>query len=74
MSRSATPAWYSISGGRLEEMLSRSASGQEREVDGLIAALLGILQPLLIVLMGGVVMVIVLAILLPIFEINNLIR
>src|SRR5210317_400048 len=61
-------------GGRLEEMLSRSASGQEREVDGLIAALLGILQPLLIVAMGEIVMVIVLAILLPIFEINNLIR
>jgi general secretion pathway protein F len=61
-------------GGRLEEMLSRSASGQEREVDGLIAALLGILQPLLIVVMGAIVMVIVLAILLPIFEINNLIR
>jgi len=61
-------------GGRLDEMLSRSAAGQEREVDGLIAALLGILQPLLIVAMGGVVMIIVLAILLPIFEINNLIR
>jgi len=61
-------------GGRLEEMLTRAASGQEREVDGLIAALLGILQPLLIVLMGGVVLTIVLAILLPIFEINNLIR
>ncbi len=61
-------------GGRLEEMLSRSAAGQEREVDGLIAALLGILQPLLIVAMGAIVMVIVLAILLPIFEINNLIR
>jgi len=61
-------------GGRLDEMLSRSATGQEREVDGLIAALLGILQPLLIVAMGGVVMIIVLAILLPIFEINNLIR
>lgn len=61
-------------GGRLEEMLSRSAIGQEREVDGRIAALLGILQPLLIVAMGAVVMVIVLAILLPIFEINNLIR
>lgn len=60
-------------GGRLEEMLSRAADGQEREVDGLIAALLGILQPLLIVLMGGVVLMIVLAILLPIFEINNLI-
>ncbi len=61
-------------GGRLEEMLARSAAGQEREVDGRIAALLGILQPLLIVAMGAIVMVIVLAILLPIFEINNLIR
>ncbi|MBT8103586.1 MAG: type II secretion system inner membrane protein GspF [Gammaproteobacteria bacterium] len=61
-------------GGRLEEMLSRAAAGQEREVDGLIAALLGILQPLLIVAMGAIVLTIVLAILLPIFEINNLIR
>ncbi len=61
-------------GGRLEEMLSRAAAGQEREVDGLIAALLGILQPLLIVIMGAIVLTIVLAILLPIFEINNLIR
>jgi general secretion pathway protein F len=43
-------------------------------MNGLIAALLGILQPLLIVLMGGVVLTIVLAILLPIFEINNLIQ
>jgi general secretion pathway protein F len=60
--------------GRLEEMLARAADNQEREVNGLIATLLGILQPLLIVLMGGVVMMIVLAILLPIFEINNLIR
>ncbi len=61
-------------GGKLEEMLSRTANYQEREVDGLIATLLGILQPLLIVVMGAIVMTIVLAILLPIFEINNLIR
>ncbi len=61
-------------GGRLEEMLTRAADGQEREVDGLIAALLGILEPLLIIIMGGVVLTIVLAILLPIFEINNLIQ
>ena len=61
-------------GGRLEEMLARSASGQEREVDGLLATLLGILQPLLIVAMGAIVLTIVLAILLPIFEINNLIQ
>ncbi|MCH8135604.1 MAG: type II secretion system inner membrane protein GspF [Proteobacteria bacterium] len=61
-------------GGRLEEMLTRAADGQEREVNGLIAALLGILEPLLIVFMGAVVLTIVLAILLPIFEINNLIQ
>ena len=61
-------------GGKLEEMLSRAASGQEREVDGLIATLLGILQPLLIVAMGGIVLTIVVAILLPIFDIINLIR
>ena len=61
-------------GGKLEEMLFRAAAGQEREVDGLIATLLGILQPLLIIIMGGIVLTIVLAILLPIFEINNLIR
>jgi general secretion pathway protein F len=60
--------------GKLEDMLTRTANYQEREVDGLIATLLGILQPLLIVLMGAIVMTIVLAILLPIFEINNLIR
>jgi len=61
-------------GGRLEDMLTRAAHGQEREVDGLIATMLGILQPLLIIIMGGVVLTIVLAILMPIFEINNLIR
>lgn len=61
-------------GGKLEEMLTRTANYQEREVDGLIAALLGILQPMLIVIMGGIVMTIVLAVLMPIFEINDLIR
>ncbi|GMR17237.1 MAG: GspF family T2SS innner membrane protein variant XcpS [Gammaproteobacteria bacterium] len=60
--------------GRLEEMLGRAASNQEREVDGLIATLLGIMQPLLVIVMAAVVLLIVLAILLPIFEINNLIR
>ncbi len=60
--------------GRLQEMLSRAASNQEREVDGLIATLLGIMQPLLVIIMAVIVLLIVLAILLPIFEINNLIR
>jgi len=60
-------------GGRLEEMLARAATNQEREVDNLIATLLGIMQPLLVIVMAVIVLLIVLAILLPIFEINNLI-
>lgn len=59
--------------GRLEEMLARAALNQEREVDGLIATLLGIMQPALVIIMAIVVLLIVLAILLPIFEINSLI-
>jgi general secretion pathway protein F len=59
--------------GQLEMMLGRAAANQEREMDGLIAALLGILEPALIVGMGGVVLIIVLAILLPIFELNQLV-
>ncbi len=60
--------------GKLEEMLSRAAKTQEREVDSLIATLLGVMQPLLVIVMAAIVLLIVLAILLPIFEINNLIR
>jgi len=60
--------------GQLDTMLERAAQNQERDVDGLIAALLGILEPALIVGMGVVVLVIVLAILLPIFELNQLVK
>jgi general secretion pathway protein F len=60
--------------GQLEQMLDRAASSQERELDGLITALLGLLGPLLIVVMGLFVMGIVFAMLLPIFEMNDLIR
>jgi general secretion pathway protein F len=59
--------------GRLEEMLQRAAINQEREVDGLIAAMLGVMQPLLVIVMAAIVLLVVLAILLPIFELNTLI-
>jgi len=59
--------------GQLDAMLDRAAQNQEREIDGLIAALLGILEPALIVGMGAIVLTIVLAILLPIFELNQLV-
>jgi general secretion pathway protein F len=60
--------------GKLEEMLERAAINQEREIETLIAAVLGLFEPLLILLMGGVVLVIVLAILLPIFDLNQLVQ
>jgi general secretion pathway protein F len=60
--------------GQLQAMLERSAINQERELEGLLAALMGLLGPLLIVGMGLVVMGIVFAMLLPIFEMNQLIH
>ncbi len=62
------------SSGELTAMLERAASYQEREMDSLIATLLGILEPALILLMGVLVLIIVLALLLPIFNLNDLIR
>jgi general secretion pathway protein F len=62
------------SSGELEAMLERSAMSQERELDGLLTALVGLLGPLLIVTMGLFVMGIVFAMLLPIFELNQLIN
>lgn len=62
------------SSGKLEEMLERAAVNQERELETLIAALMGLFEPLLIVVMGSVVLVIVLAILLPIFDLNQLVK
>ena len=60
--------------GALESMLERAADNQERELDGVVNAAVGILGPLMILLMGGFVFVIVLALLLPIFELNQLVR
>jgi general secretion pathway protein F len=62
------------SSGKLEDMLDRAAQSQDRELDGLLTALVGLLGPLLIVLMGVFVMGIVFAMLLPIFEMNQLIH
>src|SRR5580700_6376869 len=62
------------SSGELESMLERAAISQERELDGLLAGMVGLLGPMLIVAMGGFVMAIVFAMLLPIFEMNNLIK
>jgi general secretion pathway protein F len=59
--------------GELETMLDRAATNQEREMDSILGAVVGLLGPLMILLMGGLVLLIVLAMLLPIFQLNDLI-
>lgn len=59
--------------GNVETMLEKSASYQERIVTRRIDITLSLFEPGMILFMGGVVLFIVLAILLPIFEINQLV-
>ncbi len=59
--------------GELESMLSRAASMQDREVNTLISTLLALLEPLMLVFMAGIVLVIVMAVMLPIVNMNNLV-
>lgn len=61
------------SAGRLELMLERAADYLEREFDAFTAAVLAMLEPLIIVLLGAVVALIVLAILLPILQLQSLV-
>ncbi|MGC3980492.1 MAG: type II secretion system inner membrane protein GspF [Steroidobacteraceae bacterium] len=61
------------SSGELETMLDRAATNQEREMDAVLGAFVGLLGPLMIVIMAGIVLFIVLAMLLPIFQLNELV-
>ncbi len=60
--------------GQLPKMLASAADDQERDIQALTEMTLGLFEPALILVMGLVVLMIVLAILLPIFEMNQLIR
>jgi len=62
------------SSGRLDTMLERAADNQEGELESTIALLMGVFEPVLILTMGVVVLIIVLAILLPIFDLNQLVQ
>lgn len=59
--------------GELESMLARSANNQERELEMTLGNLMAVFEPLMIIVMAGVVCTIVFAILLPIIEMNNLV-
>lgn len=60
------------SAGRLEIMLERAADYLEREFDRFTAASMALLEPVIIVVMGSCVALIILAILLPILQLQNL--
>lgn len=60
------------SAGRLEQMLERAADYLEREFDRFTAASMALLEPVIIVVMGSCVALIILAILLPILQLQNL--
>jgi general secretion pathway protein F len=60
--------------GNLEEMLDRAATQLEREQVTLIAYIVGIFEPAIILTMGILVLLIVLGILLPIFDLNQLVK
>jgi general secretion pathway protein F len=60
--------------GELEGLLTRTAEAYDEEVATALARLTSLLEPLTILVMGGVVLFIVLAILLPIFELNQLVH
>jgi general secretion pathway protein F len=62
------------SSGELEKMLERAATNQEREMDGLLSNLTNLLGPFMVVFMGAIVMFIVVALLLPIFQLNDLVK
>jgi general secretion pathway protein F len=60
--------------GKLEQMLQRAAQLETQSLERRLAVFLTLLEPVMILVMGGVVLMIVLAILLPIIEINQLVH
>ena len=59
--------------GRLDEALERAARQQQADIATRLAAFAALFEPAMILIMGGVVLVIVLAILMPIFQLNTLV-
>ncbi len=53
-------------------MLQRGAESQERELDTAVPSMMSVMEPIMVLFLGGFVMTIVMAILLPIFGMNKL--
>ncbi|HIJ95345.1 MAG TPA: type II secretion system inner membrane protein GspF [Desulfuromonadales bacterium] len=61
-------------GGNLDQMLVKAGVTYEREFSARLTRLMGLMEPLLVLAMGLAVGIVVLAVLLPIFELNQLIK
>jgi len=60
--------------GSLGPMLERAAAAYEREVETAVSAATALVEPLLVLVMGGVVLALVAAVLLPLLDLNGLVR
>ena len=60
--------------GQLEEMLANVARGYEQEVEVKVSTLTSLLEPFLILFMGGVIFTVVMAVLTPILQMNQFIK
>lgn len=60
-------------GGMLGQTLARAAADQSRDLDAIVSALVALVEPAVLLLMGGIVMLLVMAIMLPIVNLNNLV-
>jgi len=59
--------------GRLEEMLSIAGATFEKEASSTIAGLTALIEPLMIIVLGGIVLAIVVSVLLPLTELMDLV-
>ena len=59
-------------GGDLEQMLSKTSDFLDQEFQQSSKLMISLLEPLIVVIMGGVVATIIIAILLPLIQMNNL--
>lgn len=57
--------------GELDTMLQRAASNQERELEDLINTIVSLFEPIMLVVMGGVILLIVLSIMMPVISMNS---
>ncbi len=60
-------------GGQLGPALARAAAELERELEAAAAVMVSLVEPLVLLMMGGLVMLMVMAILLPIINLNNIV-